>query len=280
MKNKLLLDHIRSSVTHALQEDIGNGDISAMLIPENTVAHATVISRQAAILCGTAWFEEVFSRLRGTTDITWAVADGELIAKGQTLCTITSPIQTLLTGERTALNFLQTLSATATTTRHYVNIIADTNTRLLDTRKTLPGMRIAQKYAVQCGGGYNHRMGLFDAFLIKENHIIAAGSIANACAQARALFADKLLEVEVETLDELEQALSAKADRVMLDNFDLPLLREAVTLNKQRVELEASGNVDESTLRDIAETGVDYISIGALTKNIKAIDLSMRLGYI
>lgn len=267
---------IQLSVANALSEDIGSGDITARLIDAQAMAYATVISRQSAILCGTAWFDEVFVQLAGKTEITWSAADGGVIEAGQVLCTITSPARTLLTGERTALNFLQMLSATATTTRRYVDIIAGTGARLLDTRKTIPGMRMAQKYAVQCGGGCNHRIGLFDAFLIKENHIIAAGGIVNACQQARALSADKLLEIEVETLDELEQALSAGVDRVMLDNFDLDTMRQAVALNRRRVALEASGNVDEHTLRSIAETGVDYISVGALTKHIEAIDLSMR----
>ena len=268
---------ISESVAIALREDIGSGDITAQLISEDDRATAQVISRQNATLCGVQWFNEVFKQLPGDTAISWLAEEGELIHESKPLCTLEGPARTLLTGERTALNFLQSLSATATTTRHYVDIIAGTSTRLLDTRKTIPGMRAAQKYAVTCGGGFNHRIGLHDAFLVKENHIIAAGGISQACAQAREISKDKLLEIEVESLVELEQAIAANVDRAMLDNFEIDEMRKAVELNKRRVELEASGNVNEHTLRPIAETGVDFISVGALTKNINAIDLSMRL---
>ncbi len=277
MDSELLFSQIRNSVATALCEDIGSGDITAGLIDENSVARATIISRQAAIACGAAWVDEVFRQLPGDVNINWVTVDGDRVTEDQQLCTIAGPVRTLLAGERTALNFLQLLSATATTTRRYVDLIDGTGARLLDTRKTVPGLRVAQKYAVECGGGCNHRIGLFDAFLIKENHIAAAGSIADACARARQLHPEKLLEIEVENIGELEQALSAGVDRVMLDNFDLPAIRAAVALNGKRVQLEASGGVDEDSLRAIAETGVDFVSVGALTKNINAVDLSMRL---
>lgn len=277
MNNELLSGHIQFSVATALREDIGDGDITAELIDENTSTQATIISRESATLCGSAWVDEVFKQLSGDVEISWATSDGDLLTADQELCTITGPVRALLTGERTALNFLQLLSATATATRRYVDLIAGTGARLLDTRKTIPGLRAAQKYAVLCGGGCNHRYGLYDAFLIKENHILAAGSITKACARARELHPGKLLEIEVETLGELEQALSTGVDRVMLDNFALPALRQAVELNDKRVQLEASGGVDENSLRAIAETGVDFISVGALTKNVIAIDLSMRI---
>ena len=277
MNSKLLASHIQLSVATALREDIGDGDISAELIDENTIAQATIISREPAILCGSAWVNEVFEQLSGDVEISWAAADGDRITADQVLCTIAGRVRALLTGERTALNFLQLLCATATTTRRCVDLIAGTGARLLDTRKTVPGLRVAQKYAVLCGGGCNHRNGLFDAFLIKENHIVAAGGIAKACVRARELHPEKLLEIEVETLGELEQALSAGVDRVMLDNFNLSAIGQAVALNDKRVQLEASGGVDENSLRAIAETGVDFISVGALTKNIVAVDLSMRI---
>ncbi|PZN31133.1 MAG: carboxylating nicotinate-nucleotide diphosphorylase, partial [Proteobacteria bacterium] len=237
--------------------------------------------RAPALLCGQAWFAAVFRRLDPGVDIAWSTGEGARVAPGQVLCTLAGPARALLTGERTALNFLQTLSATATATRRYVDAIAGTGARVLDTRKTLPGLRLAQKYAVRCGGGVNHRIGLFDAILVKENHIAAAGSIAAAVARARDVAPPgALVEVEVENLEELRQALTTDIDRVLLDNFTLEQLREAVALTRAqggRVQLEASGNVSLETIRAIAETGVDFISVGGLTKHVQAVDLSMRL---
>ncbi|MEL4887520.1 carboxylating nicotinate-nucleotide diphosphorylase [Pectobacterium betavasculorum] len=272
---------IPASVQLALREDLGgivdaNQDITALLLPDNETVSARIITREAGIFCGTRWLEEVFSQLGNTTTIVWHVADGETITPNQTLCDITGPAKQLLTGERTALNFLQTLSGVATETSRYVAMLQGTRTRLLDTRKTLPGLRTALKYAVSCGGGDNHRLGLSDAFLIKENHIIAAGSIKNAVEKAQSLRSDVPVEVEVESLDELQQALDAGADIIMLDNFSLDSIREAVGLTQGRALLEISGNVTLDTLRGYAETGVDYISVGALTKHVQALDLSMR----
>ncbi len=268
---------IDAVVRHALAEDIGCGDITARLIPADAEAHGRVIVREAAVLCGTAWFDEVFRQLDRRVQVVWQARDGERLRPGQTLCQLRGPARSLLSGERAALNFLQTLSATATQTRRYVDAIKGTGTRLLDTRKTLPGLRTAQKYATACGGAQNHRMGLFDAFLIKENHILAAGGITQAVARARKIAPGKSVEVEVENLDELRQALDAGADTVMLDNMDLATMREAVTLTAGRGKLEASGNVNLDTLHAIAGTGVDYISVGAITKDVYAVDLSMRL---
>lgn len=271
---------IKQVVQNALAEDIGNGDITAALIPADVQSTAQVISRETAILCGTAWFDEVFWQLDNRITIDWQVQDGDTVEPDQLLCTLTGPSRRLLTGERTALNFLQTLSAVTTLTRDYVDAIADTGARILDTRKTLPGLRSAQKYAVACGGGDNHRMGLFDAFLIKENHILAAGGIAAAVQAARLQQPTAKVEVEVENLDEVQQALEAGADQLLLDNMSLPKLREAVALNNShnngKAVLEASGGVTLETIRDIAHTGVDYISVGSLTKNVRAVDLSMR----
>ncbi|MEQ9898804.1 carboxylating nicotinate-nucleotide diphosphorylase [Pectobacterium punjabense] len=272
---------IPASVQLALREDLGgivdaNQDITALLLPDNETVSARIITREAGIFCGTRWLEEVFSQLGDTTTIVWHVADGEAITPNQTLCEITGPAKQLLTGERTALNFLQTLSGVATEVSRYVAVLQGTRTRLLDTRKTLPGLRTALKYAVSCGGGDNHRLGLSDAFLIKENHIIAAGSIKNAVEKAQALRNDVPVEVEVESLNELQQALEAGADIIMLDNFSLDNIREAVGLAQGRALLEISGNVTLDTLRGYAETGVDYISVGALTKHVQALDLSMR----
>lgn len=272
---------IPASVQLALREDLGgivdaNQDITALLLPDNETASAHIITREAGIFCGTRWLEEVFSQLGNTTTIVWHVADGDAITPNQTLCDITGPAKQLLTGERTALNFLQTLSGVATEVSRYVAVLQGTRTRLLDTRKTLPGLRTALKYAVSCGGGDNHRLGLSDAFLIKENHIIAAGSIKNAVEKAQSLRSDVPVEVEVESLDELQQALEAGADIIMLDNFSLDNIREAVNTTQGRALLEISGNVTLDTLRGYAETGVDYISVGALTKHVQALDLSMR----
>lgn len=259
-----------------LAEDIGSGDLTASIIPEAKQASALVVTREAMVLCGQEWFEAVFRQLDPAIVIEWQIQEGDDVAAGSLLCQLHGPARALLTGERTALNLLQTLSATATVARRYANAIAGSGCKVLDTRKTLPGLRLAQKYAVQCGGCVNHRIGLFDAILIKENHIIAAGSIGAAIAQARAI-SNVMVEIEVESLDELQEALAAHPDRIMLDNFSLQQLKAAVALNQGQVELEASGNVSLETIRDIAETGVDYISIGALTKNVQAIDLSMRI---
>ncbi|GKW38917.1 carboxylating nicotinate-nucleotide diphosphorylase [Pectobacterium carotovorum] len=272
---------IPASVQLALREDLGgivdaNQDITALLLPDNETVSARIITREAGIFCGTRWLEEVFSQLGNTTTIVWHVTDGDAITPNQTLCGITGPAKQLLTGERTALNFLQTLSGVATEVSRYVAVLQGTRTRLLDTRKTLPGLRTALKYAVSCGGGDNHRLGLSDAFLIKENHIIAAGSIKNAVEKAQSLRSDVPVEVEVESLDELQQALEAGADIIMLDNFSLDNIRQAVGMTQGRALLEISGNVTLDTLRGYAETGVDYISVGALTKHVQALDLSMR----
>ena len=264
------------TVALALAEDIGGGDLTAALIPEDAQAEATVISRENAILCGAAWFDAVFRQLDSRIVIDWQAADGDRIAPDQLLCTLRGSARALLTGERTALNFLQLLSGTATLARRYADAVAGTRATILDTRKTLPGLRLAQKYAVRCGGCRNHRIGLFDAVLIKENHIMAAGSIGEAIAVARRLHPDVTVEVEVENLAELAEALMAQPDIVMLDNFDLATMAEAVNITGGRVKLEASGNVNFETVRPIAETGVDYISIGGLTKDVRAVDLSMR----
>jgi nicotinate-nucleotide pyrophosphorylase (carboxylating) len=264
------------TVALALAEDVGGGDLTAALIPEDARAEATVISRERAVLCGAAWFDAVFRQLDPRIHIEWGAADGDRVEPNQWLCTLRGPARAMLTGERTALNFLQALSGTATLARRYADLVAGTGATILDTRKTLPGLRLAQKYAVRCGGCQNHRIGLFDAVLIKENHIMAAGSIRNAIATARRLHPGVTVEVEVENLAELEEALAARPDIVMLDNFDLATMTEAVRLTAKRVKLEASGNVNFDTVRAIAETGVDYISIGGLTKDVRAVDLSMR----
>jgi len=267
---------IGQDVERALAEDIGSSDITAALIPESQQSSATVISREAATLAGVDWFNEVFKQLDNSISIEWYAADGDAIAPKQTLCQLTGPSRALLSGERTALNFLQTLSATATISAQYAKIISGTKTKILDTRKTIPGLRRAQKYAVTCGGCHNHRIGLYDAYLIKENHIAAAGSITNAVASAQILNANVKIEVEVETMAEVKEALAANADILLLDNFSLDMLREAVALNNGQALLEASGNVTLNTVRAIAETGVDLISTGELTKHVRAIDLSMR----
>ncbi len=266
---------ITANVKTALAEDVGPGDVTAELVPADAVATATLITREHAVLAGCPWFDEVFKQLDATVNIDWRVADGDTVSPNQILCDINGPARSLLTGERTAINFLQTLSATATTVANFVKIIKDTRAKILDTRKTIPGLRLAQKYAVTCGGGINHRIGLYDAILIKENHILAAGSITEAIKQAKSK--NLPVEIEVETLHELEEALNAEADQVLLDNFNLAKLVKAVNINLGRARLEASGNIDKNNLHAIAETGVDYISIGALTKNIQAIDFSMRI---
>lgn len=268
---------IHINVKHALDEDIGTGDITAQLIAQDKIAEARVITREPAVICGIDWVNEVFRQVSADLEVNWKVADGNYVEANSTLFTISGPARAILTGERAALNFLQTLSGTATLSAHYARKVAHTNVKLLDTRKTLPGLRVAQKYAVTCGGCFNHRMGLYDAFLIKENHIMACGGIQQAVSQAHKIAPGKPVEVEVENLNEFQQALSAGADIIMLDNFDIETLKQAVQINDGRVQLEASGGVNENTLVPIAETGVDFISIGALTKDCKSIDLSMRI---
>jgi nicotinate-nucleotide pyrophosphorylase (carboxylating) len=262
-----------------LQEDIGSGDITAAIIPETVQAEAVVITREAMVLCGQPWFDAVFKHLNADMAILWLAQEGDAVSAGATLCNLSGSARALLTGERTALNLLQTLSATATIAKQYADAVAGTGCKVLDTRKTIPGLRKAQKYAVACGGCYNHRIGLYDGVLIKENHIIAAGSIAKAVQMARQQ-SSVPVEVEVESLPEFQQASAAKPNRIMLDNFSLDDMRAAVATNANGIELEASGNITLENIRSIAETGVDYISIGALTKNIKAIDLSMRIKLV
>lgn len=268
---------VKQTVSWALQEDIGEGDITAELIPADTLASATIITREDAIICGQAWVNEVFAQVDSSVEITWHCRDGEAVAANTTLFTATGKARSLLSGERCALNFLQLLSGTASLCKSYADLVSGTEVKLLDTRKTIPGLRTAQKYAVSCGGCFNHRIGLYDAYLIKENHINACGSIAAAITTAKNNHPGKPVEIEVESMPELSLALEAKADTIMLDNFSLEKLRQAVQLTAGKAKLEASGGVTTATLRAIAETGVDYISIGALTKDCKAIDLSMRL---
>lgn len=262
-----------------LDEDIGSGDITAAIIPESVNAEAEVITRESMVLCGQTWFNAVFAKLDPNVRIDWLLAEGETVKPNTKLCRLEGQARALLTGERTALNWLQTLSATATVAREYSDAVKGTGCKVLDTRKTVPGLRQAQKYAVACGGCYNHRIGLFDGVLIKENHIMAAGSIAKAVQSARELTSVPV-EVEVESLAQLNEAIAAKPDRIMLDNFSLADLGTAVKQVSGSIELEASGNIDLDNIRTIAETGVDYISIGALTKHIKAIDLSMRIQLV
>ena len=269
--------YIAKLVAQALAEDIESGDITAELIGANVQTSGRLVTREDGILCGTAFALEAFQQIDPSCHVEWAAQDGDVLTASNTLCTLSGPARALLTAERTALNFLQLLSGTATTASHYAARVAHTKVKLLDTRKTVPGLRLAQKYAVTCGGCFNHRIGLFDAFLIKENHISAAGGIAEAVAAARSVASGKPVEVEVENEAELEQALTAGADRIMLDNFTLEGLRSAVAHAAGRAELEASGNVTDETLVAIAETGVDFISIGALTKHVRALDLSMRI---
>jgi nicotinate-nucleotide pyrophosphorylase (carboxylating) len=272
-----LSSEIEANVRRALAEDIGSGDITAQLIPAERLAQATIITREAAVIAGTAWVDAVFRQLDPRVAVHWQVRDGERVSANQALFHLEGPARALLSGERSALNFLQTLSAVATRCQHYAYLVQGTAVKLLDTRKTLPGLRLAQKYAVTCGGCHNHRIGLFDAFLIKENHIAACGGIAQAIQTAHSIAPGKPVEVEVESLDELRQALDAGADIIMLDELNLDEMRQAVAITAGRAKLEASGGINDSTLRAVAETGVDYISIGTLTKDIKAVDLSMRL---
>ncbi len=276
MKNTLPED-IADTVRRALAEDIGSGDLTATLIPAAQMSHARVITREDAVLCGTAWFEEVFRQIDARIRVTWQARDGDNIRANQTLCRLDGPARAILTGERTALNFLQTLSGTATAARRYVEAARGTNAVILDTRKTLPGLRLAQKYAVRCGGAQNHRLGLYDGILIKENHIAAAGSIAAAVRAAKAAAPTGVfVEVEVENLAELREAIAAGAGRILLDDFSLDDIRAAVAETHGRAKLEVSGGVTLDRLRTIAETGVDHISSGSLTKNVKAVDLSLR----
>lgn len=270
-------DLIQADVERAFAEDIGSGDATADLLPADASASATLTCRDDAVMAGIAWFNACLLRLDPQAKIDWNVRDGDRVAAGSVICRLRGNARALVTAERSALNFLQLLSGTATSTAAHVAAVAGTGVRVLDTRKTVPGLRLAQKYAVRCGGGHNHRVGLYDAILVKENHIIAAGSIKAAAEAARRLHPKLLLEIEVENLDELQQALDAGADRIMLDNFTLPLMREAVALAKGRAELEISGNVDLSTIGEYAGTGVDFISVGALTKHVRAVDLSLRL---
>lgn len=272
-----LSEDITKLVRLALDEDIRDGDVTAQLITEAQQAEARVITREDAIFCGKPWVEEVFKQLDPSVEIQWHTKDGEFAAANNTLFTIKGRARSLLTAERTALNFVQTLSGTATMSNYYAKLVAHTSVKLLDTRKTIPGLRTAQKYAVACGGCHNHRIGLYDAFLIKENHIAACGGIAKAISRAHQIAPGKPVEVEVENFGELEEALTAKADIIMLDNFSIEDMKKAVAMNSQRAKLEASGNINESTLVSTAETGVDFISIGALTKHCRAVDLSMRV---
>ena len=276
MKAGIDESRIREQVRLALAEDVGSGDVSAELIPADRRARARLWCRESAVICGIAWVEETFHQCTAEAVLDWQVADGEAVGPDTLLCTLHGPARGLLTAERTALNFLQTLSATATATRRYVDAVAGTGCRILDTRKTLPGLRLAQKYAVGCGGGHNHRFGLHDMVLIKENHIAATGGITPAVATARRLHPDIPVEVEVEDLAQLQEAIAAGVDRILLDNMDCARLREAVALAAGRVPLEASGGITLENVRAVAETGVDFISIGSLTKDVKAVDLSLR----
>ena len=273
----LTQQYIQQLADLALKEDIGSGDITAELVRSDTNARAVVVSRETGVLCGSTFVDAVFSMLDAEISIDWFKSDGDLLEPNDTLFTVSGNARKILTGERTALNFLQLLSGTATLAYRFANSVEGTSVRLLDTRKTIPGLRLAQKYAVTCGGCHNHRIGLYDAFLIKENHIEACGGIADAISAARKSAPGKTVEIEVETLNELQLALAANPDRIMLDNFSEAMLREAVAANAGQCELEASGNITELNLRSIAETGIDFISIGALTKRVEPLDLSMRL---
>jgi nicotinate-nucleotide pyrophosphorylase (carboxylating) len=267
---------VRRDVALAIAEDLGDGDRTAQLIPADRFLRTRVICREDAVLCGQAWFEETYQQLDSEIRVSWDAGDGASLVPGQQVCTVEGPARALLSGERTALNFLQTLSGTASQTAKYVRAIEGTGATILDTRKTIPGLRAAQKYAVRCGGGANHRMGLFDAILIKENHIAAAGTITEAVNRARQQSPDLLLEVEVENLSQLTEAMRAGAQRVLLDNFSLPELDEAVDVCSGAIELEASGGISLDTVRAVAETGVNFISCGDITKSLRAVDFSMR----
>ncbi|TNE95482.1 MAG: carboxylating nicotinate-nucleotide diphosphorylase [Gammaproteobacteria bacterium] len=277
MIDDLLYQDLKEAVSRALNEDVRDGDITAKLIPADKHATATVITREHAVICGTAWVDEVFRQLDDSIALNWFVQDGDEIESGQTLVELSGPARALLTGERTALNFLQTLSGTATLSRQYATLVKGTDIRILDTRKTIPGLRLAQKYAVKVGGCHNHRIGLYDAFLIKENHIAACGGIAEAVNKAHEIAPDKPVEVEVENIDELLQALATGADIIMLDNFAPDEIREAVAINHGRAKLEVSGNLEADNLASKAIPGIDYLSSGSLTKHCRAIDFSMRV---
>lgn len=271
-------DYIQHQVKLALAEDVGRGDVTAELLPAEQQSTASVIAREEGVLCGTQWFEEVFHQLDARIQVNWLAQDADAINANQTLCTLSGSTRALLSGERAALNFLQTLSGTASMARQYSQAMGKTKTQLLDTRKTIPGLRLAQKYAVRCGGGGNHRIGLFDMILIKENHIASQGGVAAAMQKAIETAKGRIeIEIEVENLNELKQALAAGAKRILLDNFNLDDLREAVSLTGDQAALEASGNITLENIRDVAATGVDYISTGAITKHVHALDLSMRL---
>ncbi len=267
---------LSADVARALAEDIGDGDLSVQLIDAGRELQTRLLLREDAVVCGIDWVNESFYQCDTTITLEWTAKDGDFVSADTVICEINGPARPILTAERTALNYLQTLSSTASITRHYAELIKHTQCRVLDTRKTIPHLRLAQKYAVKCGGGVNHRIGLFDAFLIKENHLAACGSIAMAVERARKLRSDILLEVEVESLDQLRQAIESGVDRALLDNFTVEQIRQAVEINNGRIQLEASGNITEQSLVAIAETGVDFVSIGALTKNIRAIDFSLR----
>ncbi len=271
------VDEVERLVRTALAEDVGDGDLTAALIPAAARCRAKVVVREPAVLCGQAWFDAVYRVLDSNVLVHWSAEDGDIVDTEQVVCTLTGPARAVNTGERTALNFLQTLSGTATAARRHRDMVAGSGTTVLDTRKTLPGLRLAQKYAVRCGGCRNHRIGLFDAMLVKENHISAAGSLAAAVQAARAAHPSSPLEVEVETLDQLDEALALGVTMILLDNFDEPAIREAVARSRGRAELEVSGGITEQALTSLAATGVDYISIGALTKHVKAADFSMRV---
>lgn len=267
---------IINQAANALDEDVGSGDISAELIDAGAWLETELLVRENAVLCGCQWFDEVFRQCDEKITVRWHASDGERITANSVVCEVSGPARGVLTAERSALNFLQTLSGTATLTRTYSDQISHTRCKILDTRKTIPQLRVAQKYAVLCGGGSNHRIGLFDAFLIKENHLAASGGIASTVARAREMHPDKFLEVEVENLEQLQQAIDAGVERALLDNFSLADMKRAVALNHRRIELEASGNIEADKLLQIADSGVDFISIGALTKNLRAIDFSLR----
>lgn len=274
----MYLENIKADVARALQEDIGPGDVTSELLSESLHVSAEIISREMMVVCGTEWVDAVFREMSKQIDIKWQVKDGMLLHEPQRLCVIQGPVKAILSAERTALNFLQTLSGTSTRTYNYIKKMNSIKTKLLDTRKTIPGLRYAQKYAVKCGGGENHRFGLYDAYLIKENHIKASGSIANAVAIAREKHPQLFLEVEVESLQELKETLVLQVDRILLDNFNLEMLNKAIDLRGNLpVKLEFSGNVSLDNIKSIAATGVDYISVGALTKSVQAIDLSLLI---
>lgn len=271
-----LRHYINHSVKAALQEDVGSGDVSALLIDSNQQLSTRLIVREDAVLCGTAWFDQAFKQCNNNIQLEWYAQDGDRVSANSVLCQVSGLARAILTAERTALNFLQTLSGTATTTRYYADQIQHTKCRILDTRKTIPHLRLAQKYAVECGGGANHRIGLFDAYLIKENHLAACGSIRLAVERARALNPGLFLEVEVEDIDQLQQAIDAGVDRALIDNFSVEQIKQAISVNAGRIQLEASGNITSENLIDIANTGVDFISIGGLTKHLRAVDFSLR----